>query len=81
MVRMVAGRYSFFPKSIEVPAENPAGFPLGEHGRAARRAYPHDQYEHHDRAGYVAEVHTTFRNPVITRCCAMNIAGWGHNHM
>ena len=43
IIRMVAGRYSFFPNVLNLS--------LGEHGRFAWCAYSHDQHEHHDCAG------------------------------
>jgi cytochrome c oxidase subunit 2 len=81
VIRMVAGRYSFFPKQIEVPAETPLTFRWVSMDVLHGVHIPMTNMSTMIVPGYVAEVHTTFPKPGDYPLLCNEYCGLGHNHM
>lgn len=80
-VRMVAGRYSFFPKHITVPAETPLTFRWVSMDVLHGVHIPMTNMSTMIVPGYVAEVTTTFPKPGEYPLLCNEYCGLGHNHM
>jgi cytochrome c oxidase subunit 2 len=81
VVRMVAGRYSFFPKHIEVPAETKLRFRWVSMDVLHGVHIPMTNMSTMIVPGYVAEVATTFPKPGEYPLLCNEYCGLGHNHM
>lgn len=80
-VRMVAGRYSFFPKLIEIPAEKPVTFRWVSMDVLHGVHIPMTNMSTMIVPGYVAQVTTTFPKPGEYPMLCNEYCGLGHNHM
>ncbi|POZ50345.1 cytochrome c oxidase subunit II [Methylovulum psychrotolerans] len=80
-VRMVAGRYSFFPKHITVPAETPLTFRWVSMDVLHGVHIPMTNMSTMIVPGYVAEITTTFPKPGEYPLLCNEYCGLGHNHM
>ncbi|MFZ2451235.1 MAG: cytochrome C oxidase subunit II [Methylovulum miyakonense] len=80
-IRMVAGRYSFFPKHIDVPAETPLTFRWVSMDVLHGVHIPMTNMSTMIVPGYVAEVSTTFPKPGEYPLLCNEYCGLGHNHM
>jgi len=80
-VRMVAGRYSFFPKHIDVPAETPLTFRWVSMDVLHGVHIPMTNMSTMIVPGYVAEITTTFPKPGEYPVLCNEYCGLGHNHM
>jgi cytochrome c oxidase subunit 2 len=80
-VRMVAGRYSFFPKHIDVPAETKLTFRWVSMDVLHGVHIPMTNMSTMIVPGYVAEVTTTFPKPGEYPLLCNEYCGLGHNHM
>lgn len=80
-IRMVAGRYSFFPKHIEVPAETPLTFRWVSMDVLHGVHIPMTNMSTMIVPGYVAEITTTFPKPGEYPVLCNEYCGLGHNHM
>ncbi|PKM11607.1 MAG: cytochrome C oxidase subunit II [Gammaproteobacteria bacterium HGW-Gammaproteobacteria-3] len=80
-VRMVAGRYSFFPKHIDVPAETPVTFRWVSLDVLHGVHIPMTNMSTMIVPGYVAQVTTTFPKPGDYPVLCNEYCGLGHNHM
>ena len=81
IVRMVAGRYSFFPKHIDVPAETPLTFRWVSMDVLHGVHIPMTNMSTMIVPGYVAEVSTQFPSPGEYPLLCNEYCGLGHNHM
>ncbi|MDD2801849.1 MAG: cytochrome C oxidase subunit II [Methylococcales bacterium] len=81
VVRMVAGRYSFFPKHIDVPAETPVTFRWVSMDVLHGVHIPMTNMSTMIVPGYVAEITTTFPKPGEYPLLCNEYCGLGHNHM
>ncbi len=81
IIRMVAGRYSFFPKHISVPAETPLIFRWVSMDVLHGVHIPMTNMSTMIVPGYVAEVSTTFPKPGEYPVLCNEYCGLGHNHM
>jgi cytochrome c oxidase subunit 2 len=81
IIRMVAGRYSFFPKHISVPAETPLVFRWVSMDVLHGVHIPMTNMSTMIVPGYVAEVATTFPKPGEYPVLCNEYCGLGHNHM
>jgi cytochrome c oxidase subunit II len=81
MVRMVAGRYSFFPKHIAVPAETKLTFRWVSMDVLHGVHIPMTNMSTMIVPGYVAEITTTFPKPGEYPVLCNEYCGLGHNHM
>ena len=81
IIRMVAGRYSFFPKHIEVPAETPLTFRWVSIDVLHGVHIPMTNMSTMIVPGYVAEITTTFPKPGEYPVLCNEYCGLGHNHM
>lgn len=81
IVRMVAGRYSFFPKTIEVPAETKLTFRWVSMDVLHGVHIPMTNMSTMIVPGYVAEISTTFPKPGDYPLLCNEYCGLGHNHM
>lgn len=81
VVRMVAGRYSFFPKHIDVPAETPITFRWVSMDVLHGVHIPMTNMSTMIVPGYVAEITTTFPKPGEYPLLCNEYCGMGHNHM
>ena len=81
VVRMVAGRYSFFPKHIDVPAETTITFRWVSMDVLHGVHIPMTNMSTMIVPGYVAEVTTTFQKPGEYPLLCNEYCGLGHNHM
>lgn len=81
VIRMVAGRYSFFPKHISVPAETPLVFRWVSMDVLHGVHIPMTNMSTMIVPGYVAEVATTFPKPGEYPVLCNEYCGLGHNHM
>lgn len=81
IVRMVAGRYSFFPKHIDVPAETPITFRWVSMDVLHGVHIPMTNMSTMIVPGYVAEITTTFPKPGDYPLLCNEYCGLGHNHM
>lgn len=80
-IRMVAGRYSFFPKHIAVPAETPLTFRWVSMDVLHGVHIPMTNMSTMIVPGYVAEITTTFPKPGEYPVLCNEYCGLGHNHM
>lgn len=80
-VRMVAGRYSFFPKHIAVPAETELTFRWVSMDVLHGVHIPMTNMSTMIVPGYVAEITTTFPKPGEYPMLCNEYCGLGHNHM
>lgn len=81
IVRMVAGRYSFFPKHIEVPAETKLVFRWVSMDVLHGVHIPMTNMSTMIVPGYVAQISTTFPKPGEYPVLCNEYCGFGHNHM
>jgi cytochrome c oxidase subunit II len=81
MVRMVAGRYSFFPKHIAVPAETKLTFRWVSMDVLHGVHIPMTNMSTMIVPGYVAEITTSFPKPGEYPVLCNEYCGLGHNHM
>ena len=81
IVRMVAGRYSFFPKHIDVPAETPLTFRWVSMDVLHGVHIPMTNMSTMIVPGYVAEITTSFPKPGDYPLLCNEYCGLGHNHM
>lgn len=80
-VRMVAGRYSFFPKHISVPAETKLTFRWVSMDVLHGVHIPMTNMSTMIVPGYVAEITTSFPKPGEYPVLCNEYCGLGHNHM
>ncbi len=80
-IRMVAGRYSFFPKHIAVPAETKLTFRWVSMDVLHGVHIPMTNMSTMIVPGYVAEITTTFPKPGEYPVLCNEYCGLGHNHM
>ncbi|MFZ2171975.1 MAG: cytochrome C oxidase subunit II [Methylococcaceae bacterium] len=80
-VKMVAGRYSFFPKHIDVPAETPLTFRWVSMDVLHGVHIPMTNMSTMIVPGYVAEITTSFPKPGEYPVLCNEYCGLGHNHM
>lgn len=80
-IRMVAGRYSFFPKLISVPAETKLTFRWVSMDVLHGVHIPMTNMSTMIVPGYVAEITTTFPKPGEYPVLCNEYCGLGHNHM
>ena len=80
-IRMVAGRYSFFPKHIDVPAETPLTFRWVSMDVIHAVNIPMTNMSTMILPGYVAEITTTFPKPGEYPVLCNEYCGLGHDHM
>jgi cytochrome c oxidase subunit 2 len=78
---MVAGRYSFFPKHIDVPAETPITFRWVSMDVLHGVHIPMTNMSTMIVPGYVAEITTSFPKPGEYPLLCNEYCGLGHNHM
>jgi len=81
IIRMVAGRYSFFPKHIAVPAETQLTFRWVSMDVLHGVHIPMTNMSTMIVPGYVAEITTTFPKPGDYPVLCNEYCGLGHNHM
>jgi cytochrome c oxidase subunit II len=81
IVRMVAGRYSFFPKHISVPAETTITLRWVSMDVLHGVHIPMTNMSTMIVPGYVAEITTTFPKPGEYPVLCNEYCGLGHNHM
>jgi cytochrome c oxidase subunit 2 len=81
IVRMVAGRYSFFPKHISVPAEKRITLRWVSMDVLHGVHIPMTNMSTMIVPGYVAEITTTFPKPGEYPVLCNEYCGLGHNHM
>jgi cytochrome c oxidase subunit 2 len=81
MVRMVAGRYGFFPKHIEIPAETPITFRWASIDVLHGVHMPMTNMSTMIVPGYVSEVTTAFPKPGEYPLLCNEYCGMGHDHM
>lgn len=81
IVRMVAGRYSFFPKSIEVPSDTKITFRWVSMDVLHGVHIPMTNMSTMIVPGYVAQITTTFPKPGDYPMLCNEYCGLGHNHM
>lgn len=81
IVRMVAGRYSFFPKHIAVPAETKLTFRWVSMDVLHGVHIPMTNMSTMIVPGYVAEITTSFPKPGEYPVLCNEYCGLGHNHM
>jgi cytochrome c oxidase subunit II len=81
VIRMVAGRYSFFPKHISVPAETKLTFRWVSMDVLHGVHIPMTNMSTMIVPGYVAEITTTFPKPGEYPVLCNEYCGLGHNHM
>jgi cytochrome c oxidase subunit 2 len=81
VVRMVAGRYSFFPKHIAVPAETKITFRWVSMDVLHGVHIPMTNMSTMIVPGYVAQITTSFPKPGEYPVLCNEYCGLGHNHM
>lgn len=81
VIRMVAGRYSFFPKHIDVPAETKLTFRWVSMDVLHGVHIPMTNMSTMIVPGYVAQISTTFPKPGEYPLLCNEYCGLGHNHM
>ena len=81
IVRMVAGRYAFFPKHISVPAETAITLRWVSMDVLHGVHIPMTNMSTMIVPGYVAEITTTFPKPGEYPVLCNEYCGLGHNHM
>ena len=80
-VRMVAGRYGFFPKQIEIPADTSVTFRWVSMDVIHGVHIPMTNMSTMVVPGYVAEVTTVFPKPGEYPMLCDEYCGLGHDHM
>lgn len=80
-VRMVAGRYGFFPKYIELPSDTPLTFRWVSMDVLHGVHVPMTNMSTMIVPGYVAEVTTSFPKPGEYPMLCNEYCGLGHDHM
>jgi len=80
-VRVVAGRYGFFPKHLRLPAGKPVTFRWASLDVLHGVHIPMTNMSTMIVPGYVAEITTTFPNPGEYPLLCNEYCGLGHNHM
>lgn len=80
-VRMVAGRYSFFPKKISVPAETKLTFRWVSIDVLHGVHIPMTNMSTMIVPGFVAEIETSFPKPGDYPVLCNEYCGLGHDHM
>lgn len=80
-IRMVAGRYSFFPKHISVPAETKITFRWVSMDVLHGVHIPMTNMSTMIVPGYVAQITTSFPKPGEYPVLCNEYCGLGHNHM
>lgn len=80
-VRMVAGRYSFFPKKVTVPAETNVTFRWVSIDVLHGVHIPMTNMSTMIVPGFVAEVETSFMKPGDYPVLCNEYCGLGHDHM
>jgi len=81
VIRMVAGRYSFFPKHIDVPAETKLTFRWVSMDVLHGVHIPMTNMSTMIVPGYVAQITTSFPQPGEYPLLCNEYCGLGHNHM
>jgi len=81
MVRMVAGRYGFFPKHITVPADTPLTFRWVSMDVLHGVHMPMTNLSTMIVPGYVSELTTTLPKPGEYPLLCNEYCGMGHDHM
>ena len=81
VIRMVAGRYSFFPKKIAVPAETKMTFRWVSIDVLHGVHIPMTNMSTMIVPGFVAEVETSFPKPGNYPVLCNEYCGLGHDHM
>lgn len=81
VVRMVAGRYSFFPKQITVPAETKLTFRWVSIDVLHGVHIPMTNMSTMIVPGFVAQIETSFPKPGNYPVLCNEYCGLGHNHM
>ncbi len=81
VIRMVAGRYSFFPKHISVPAETKMTFRWVSMDVLHGVHIPMTNMSTMIVPGYVAQITTSFPKPGEYPVLCNEYCGLGHNHM
>jgi cytochrome c oxidase subunit 2 len=81
IVRMVAGRYSFFPKHIAIPAETKITFRWVSMDVLHGVHIPMTNMSTMILPGYVAQITTSFPKPGEYPMLCNEYCGLGHNHM
>jgi len=81
IIHMVAGRYSFFPKHIEVPAETKLTFRWVSMDVLHGVHIPMTNMSTMIVPGYVAQITTTFPKTGEYPLLCNEYCGLGHNHM
>lgn len=81
VIRMVAGRYSFFPKHIAVPAETKVTFRWVSMDVLHGVHIPMTNMSTMIVPGYVAQITTSFPKPGEYPVLCNEYCGLGHNHM
>lgn len=81
LIRMVAGRYGFFPKHITVPAETPLTFRWASIDVLHGMHMPMTNLSTMVVPGYVSEVHTVLPKPGEYPMLCNEYCGLGHDHM
>jgi len=80
-VRMVAGRYGFFPKHVTVPADTPITFRWVSMDVLHGVHMPMTNLSTMILPGYVAEITTTLPKPGEYPLLCNEYCGMGHDHM
>ncbi len=80
-VRMIAGRYGFFPRHIAVPADTPITFRWVSIDVIHGVHVPMTNLSTMILPGYVAQVTTTFPKPGEYPMLCNEYCGMGHDHM
>lgn len=81
IVRMVAGRYSFFPKDITVPAETKLTFRWVSIDVLHGVHIPMTNMNTMIVPGFVSQIETSFPKPGDYPMLCNEYCGLGHNHM
>ncbi len=81
IIRMVAGRYSFFPKHITVPADTPLKFRWASIDVLHGVHMPMTNMSTMIVPGYVSEVNTVLPKPGDYPFLCNEYCGLGHDHM
>ncbi len=81
VVRMVAGRYGFYPREIEIPAGRKIKFRMASMDVLHGAHMPMTNMSTMIVPGYVAEVNTIFPKPGEYPMLCNEYCGMGHDHM
>jgi cytochrome c oxidase subunit 2 len=80
-VTLVAARYGFFPRHIEVPAETPVTFRIASADVLHGIHVPMTNLSTMIVPGFVSELTTTFPKPGVYPMLCNEYCGLGHDHM